>query len=164
MLRKKRRMWLLCLLSAALLLVMLGGCGATESVQQESVPERTEAQQSSVPEEMGNEDMVIHTDYGDLHYPESWREYVNIEQKQTENSITVSFETQSGDTTYQLFEVVIGEDTGDVVGTLTDETGTQRNVYLHVEELQADSTMEDSEQTRFYAMQEDLNYLIDNLK
>ena len=47
---------------------------------------------------------------------------------------------------------------------MTDDTGTQRNVYLHVEELPADSGLEETEQTRFYAMQEDLNYLIDNLK
>ena len=51
----------------------------------------------------------------------------------------------------------------DVVGSLTDDTGTQRNVYLHVEELPADSGLEETEQTRFYAMQEDLNYLIDHL-
>ena len=63
-----------------------------------------------------------------------------------------------------LYTSLIGDDSSEVVGSLTDDTGTQRNVYLHVDELPADSGLEETEQTRFYAMQEDLNYLIDNLK
>ena len=42
--------------------------------------------------------------------------------------------------------------------------GTQRNVYLYVDTLPEDSGLEEAEQTRFYAMQEDLNYLIEHLK
>ena len=102
--------------------------------------------------------------YGDLHYPDRWQEYVTIRQEQNGNTIAVTFETKSGEETYELFKVLIGDDSSEVVGCLTDDTGTQRNVYLHVEELPADSGLEETEQTRFYAMQEDLNYLIDNLK
>ena len=95
-------------------------------------------------------------------------EYVStrdtIRQEQNGNTIAVTFETKSGEETYELFKVLIGDDSSEVVGSLTDDTGTQRNVYLHVEELPADSGLEETEQTRFYAMQEDLNYLIDNLK
>lgn len=90
--------------------------------------------------------------------------YVTIRQEQNGNTIAVTFETKSGEETYELFKVLIGDDSSEVVGSLTDDTGTQRNVYLHVEELPADSGLEETEQTRFYAMQEDLNYLIDNLK
>ena len=64
---------------------------------------------------------------------------------------------------FGLLMWIIGDDSSEVVGSLTDDTGTQRNVYLHVEELPADSGLEETEQTRFYAMQEDLNYLIDHL-
>ena len=110
------------------------------------------------------EDVVVHTGYGDLHYPDRWQEYVTIRQEQNGNTIAVTFETKSGEETYELFKVLIGDDSSEVVGSLTDDTGTQRNVYLHVEELPADSGLEETEQTRFYAMQEDLNYLIDNLK
>lgn len=97
-------------------------------------------------------------------YPDRWQEYVTIRQEQNGNTIAVTFETKSGEETYELFKVLIGDDSSEVVGSLTDDTGTQRNVYLHVEELPADSGLEETEQTRFYAMQEDLNYLIDNLK
>lgn len=98
------------------------------------------------------------------YYPDRWQEYVTIRQEQNGNTIAVTFETKSGEETYELFKVLIGDDSSEVVGSLTDDTGTQRNVYLHVEELPADSGLEETEQTRFYAMQEDLNYLIDNLK
>ena len=107
--------------------------------------------------------VVVHKDYGDLHYPDRWQEYVTIRQEQNGNTIAVTFETKSGEETYELFKVLIGDDSSEVVGSLTDDTGTQRNVYLHVEELPADSGLEETEQTRFYAMQEDLNYLIDHL-
>ena len=59
---------------------------------------------------------------------------------------------------------MIGGDGSDVVGSLTDSVGTQRNVYLYVDTLPEDSGLEEAEQTRFYAMQEDLNYLIEHLK
>lgn len=103
------------------------------------------------------------TDSNILHYPDRWQEYVTIRQEQNGNTIAVTFETKSGEETYELFKVLIGDDSSEVVGSLTDDTGTQRNVYLHVEELPADSGLEETEQTRFYAMQEDLNYLIDHL-
>lgn len=96
--------------------------------------------------------------------PAAENAYVTIRQEQNGNTIAVTFETKSGEETYELFKVLIGDDSSEVVGSLTDDTGTQRNVYLHVEELPADSGLEETEQTRFYAMQEDLNYLIDNLK
>lgn len=85
-------------------------------------------------------------------------------RSRTATRLRFTFETKSGEETYELFKVLIGDDSSEVVGSLTDDTGTQRNVYLHVEELPADSGLEETEQTRFYAMQEDLNYLIDNLK
>ena len=155
------------LLCVALLCGLLAGCG-NDKVQEE---QNDNVFADTIPEEDDNvfadtipEDVVVHTDYGDLHYPDRWQEYVTIRQEQNGNTIAVTFETKSGEETYELFKVLIGDDSGEVVGSLTDDTGTQRNVYLHVEELPADSGLEETEQTRFYAMQEDLNYLIDNLK
>ena len=154
----KRIGYLLCV---ALLCGLLAGCGNDNVSKEQNVPkEQNEATSTAaIPE-----DVVVHTDYGDLHYPERWQEYVTIRQEQNGNTIAVTFETKSGEKTYELFKVVIGDGSGSVVGSLTDATGTQRNVYLQVEELPADSSLEETEQTRFYAMQEDLNYLIDNLK
>ena len=84
-------------------------------------------------------------------------------QEQSSDTITVVFETKSGEKTYELFRILIGEGTGEVAGRLTDDDGTQRNVYLRAQELPEDSGLEGSELVRYYAMQEDLNYLIDHL-
>lgn len=147
-----------CLLSFVLLFGLLAGCNRKMPAEQPT-PQPT----SSVLES-GDSDTVVHTDYGDLHYPERWREYVTIRQEQSGDTITVTFETESGEKTYELFQILIGEGSGDAAGKLTDGTGVQRNVYLRAQELPADSGLEGSEQTRYYAMQEDLNYLIDHLR
>ena len=150
-----RRRWMLLLLCVIFVCGLLAGCG-NDKVQEE--------QNDNVSVDTIPEDVVVHTDYGDLHYPDRWQEYVTIHQEQDGSTIAVTFETKSGEGTYELFQVLIGNDSSEVVGNLTDGTGTQRNVYLHVEELPADSGLDETEQTRFYAMQEDLNYLISHLK
>ena len=151
--------WLSVFLCVVFACSLFAGCSKEENGTAEQGNNNAAAETAVIPE-----DIVIHTDYGDLHYPDRWQEYVTIRQEQNGNTIAVTFETKSGEETYELFKVLIGDDSSEVVGSLTDDTGTQRNVYLHVEELPADSGLEETEQTRFYAMQEDLNYLIDNLK
>ena len=47
---------------------------------------------------------------------------------------------------------------------MTDNGGTKRTVYMQVYELEGDSELTATEQNRLYAMQEDLNYLIDHLE
>ena len=148
------RKWISVFLCVIFVCGLLAGCG-NDKVQEE---QNDNVSANTIPEAV-----VVHTDYGDLHYPDRWQEYVTIRQEQNGNTIAVTFETKSGEETYELFKVLIGDDSSEVVGSLTDDTGTQRNVYLHVEELPADSGLEETEQTRFYAMQEDLNYLIDHL-
>lgn len=115
-------------------------------------------------EELSFEGGVIHTDYGDLFYPENWQGSVIIRLVQRSESIAVIFEMESDGNVYELFRIVIGRDDGIMVGVLTDDAGAIRNVYLYAEELASDSGLEGSEQLRYYAMQEDLNYLINNLK
>ena len=157
------RKWISMFLCVIFVCGVLAGCG-NDDVQNDNVQNVQEDQNNNASTNVIPEDVVVHTDYGDLHYPDRWQEYVTIRQEQNGNTITVIFETRSGEDAYELFKVLIGDGSSEVVGSLTDDTGTQRNVYLYVDELPADSGLEEPEQTRFYAMQEDLNYLIDNLK
>lgn len=150
--------WLPIFLCVISMCALLAGCGRDEAANGQTVGD-TSAAEAVIPE-----DLVVHTEYGDLHYPDRWQEYVTIWQEQNGSTITVTFETKSGEESYELFRILIGSDGSDVVGSLTDSTGTQRNVYLHVDVLPEDSGLEEAEQTRFYAMQEDLNYLIEHLK
>ena len=153
------RKWVSMLLCVIFVCGLLAGCGGDKA---QNV--KKEQSGSTAPADVPPEGLAVHTEYGDLYYPERWQEYVTIRQEQNGNTITVIFETRSGEDAYELFKVLIGDGSSEVVGSLTDDTGTQRNVYLYVDELPADSGLEEPEQTRFYAMQEDLNYLIDNLK
>ena len=109
-------------------------------------------------------DFVIQTEYGDLHYPDQWREYVKTHQKKSKGTVEITFEAKIEKSYYKLFELLIGDGNGEFVGKLTDDNGVQRNVYLRVAELPLISDFDKVDQNRYYAMQEDLNYLIDNLK
>lgn len=110
-----------------------------------------------------SESIEITTAYGTLYYPDQWEEFIETEQQTTGDTIVVSFVAQIQDVEYPLFEITIAGTEGSEVGELTDEEGTKRTVYLHVDELDEDPALTEGEQNRLYAMQEDLNYLIDNL-
>lgn len=124
----------------------------------------SEKDKSSTFPQTVSEDLIIHTEYGDLHYPDQWREYIKTIQEKKSDTIKVTFEFEVDKSDYKLFEILIGGDNGEIIGKLTDNNGIQRNVYLCVAELPVNSGLDEAEQNRFYAMQEDLNYLIDNLK
>ena len=151
------RRWLPILLCVISICALLAGCSREKGTEEQAA----DAVDAAV---VIPEDLVVHTEYGDLHYPDRWQEYVTIWQEQNGSTVTVTFETKSGEESYALFRILIGGDGSDVVGSLTDSVGTQRNVYLYVDTLPEDSGLEEAEQTRFYAMQEDLNYLIEHLK
>lgn len=119
----------------------------------------TVAQADSTPEFI-----TISTDYGDLYYPEQWNEFLVTEESKEGDSLIVSFSAQINDVTYPMFQVTIGSSDDTEVGELVDSSGTTRTVYMSVTEIENVDELTDSELRRLYAMQEDLNYLIDNLK
>ena len=141
---KCRLCLLLCL---ALLCGLLAGCAGSAGTAPDSA-----------------NDLVILTAYGDLHYPESWQEYVIIRQNQRGDDIVVTFSSKFEERECTLFEVTIGSEDGSLVGMLKAADGTQRNVYLRVTPMPENAGWTEAEENRFYAMQEDLNYLLDHLK
>lgn len=109
-------------------------------------------------------EIVIETEYGDLYFPDQWKEFLVTDQTEGENTVEVSFSAQINEETYSLFTITIGGDADTPAGTLTSSDGTQRNVYVQIEEIQESNLLDESEQNRLYAMQEDINYLLDSLK
>ena len=142
---KNKKSLILIFISALMLNVLISGCG------QKQEPGQTY-------------DVIISTEYGDLYYPDQWADLINTEQVKAGDTITVSFSTRIDDTSYALFDVTIGGEAGALVGELTDSGGTKRSVYIKTSEIPEDPDLDEGEQNRLYAMQEDLNYLIDNLK
>lgn len=142
------------LLCGLLVCGMLAGCSKAD--------EQKETQNSDSTVEAA--DILIQTSYGTLHYPGNWQEYVTIRQEQSGSAVLVTFETEINGAMYELFRISIGQDEGSVVGSITDDSGTQRNVYLNVDGVPDESSVGEGEMSRYYAMQEDLNYLIEHLK
>ena len=156
---------ILALLVVLMILGLLVACSSvdtsaeslsTESVENSSVDEDTPS--------VSQDDIVISTQYGDLYYPEQWTEFVKTTQENSGDTIVVKFEAEINGNTYELFDVIVNGDSGTSVGEITDEKGVMWNVAVSLNELTEISELTEGEQNRLYAMQEDVNYLIDNLK
>lgn len=108
-------------------------------------------------------DAVVHTAYGDLCYQEQWASFMKTTETTEGEGVVISFETEINGVTYRLFTITIGAENGTYVGVLTDDAGVSRDVYASVEELELAEDLTDTEAHRLYAMQEDINYVIDTL-
>ena len=108
--------------------------------------------------------MAIETKYGTLHYNDQWREHVKIDQVEEGDVVSVSFTALINEKEYPLFVVNIGGGDGSEVGKLTDAEGKERIVYIKASELKEEEELDANEQNRLYAMQEDINYIVDHLK
>lgn len=175
---KKKRETVLAVLCAMSIGLSVAGCAST--AKGTNVPEDSAISSSSeIASEQGNEtsasesqqaqgpheyDTVIETDYGNLYFPDQWQEFLITEQAEVDDTVAVSFSAKINDKEYSLFTITIGGEEDNPAGTLTASDGTQRNVYVQIEELAADDALSESEQNRLYAMQEDINYLLDSLE
>ena len=150
--------------------LVLTGCGnsapagdtANNTTQAETESVQTEQAQEA--QDAAAEDMAIETKYGTLHYNDQWREYIKIDQAEEGDVVSVSFTAVINKKEYPLFVVNIGGGDGSEVGKLTDRDGKERIVYINASESKEEEDLEANEQNRLYAMQEDINYVIDHLK
>ena len=131
-----------------------------------STPTPTPAE--TVPPEDDSEDLnklsEISTDYGTLYVPQRFKKLLQTEVSSGKNGGTVKFSVQQDGKTYKLFDVSIGDEVGQLVGTLTDNNGTSRNVYVTVYDLGDISKLENDKQDQLYALQEAVNAVAENLK
>ena len=67
----------------------------------------SEKDKSSTFPQTVSEDLIIHTEYGDLHYPDQWREYVKTHQKKSKGTVEITFEAKIEKSYYKLFELLI---------------------------------------------------------
>lgn len=80
------RKWISVFLCVIFVCGLLAGCG-NDKVQEE---QNDNVSANTIPE-----DVVVHTDYGDLHYPDRWQEYVTIRQEQNGNTIAVTLKPRA---------------------------------------------------------------------
>lgn len=130
----------------------------------EEVDQIADSSQSDSDQENSDADYItISTELGDLYYPEQWADYLETSQEWEDDSLIVSFSAKIDESEFPMFQVTIGSSEDTLVGELTDDSGTKRNVYMSVEEIETSDALSEEEQQRLYAMQEDLNYVIDHL-
>ena len=146
---RNRLVWI-CLL-VAVLLVCVGLFVFLQKKGKDLPVTATEAEQP---------DISVETPYCTLYYPGKWRDSVQYEVKQAGVSFSGLF---SEDQKYSLFDVIFSQEAKEAIGMISMENGS--NIYVHVVtyEWNPDSVKSEDESYDFYAMQEDLNYLIAKL-
>lgn len=137
------------------------GSAQTAAADEQEQGQMQEQEQEPIQEP---EHMVIHTKYGELYYPEQWKEYLNMETEEAEDSVKIVFQANINDTMYPLFEVTIGAENGALVGQVVDADGEKHDVYMHAEEVEEIDNLSQEEQDRLFAMKEGLNYIIEYLE
>lgn len=188
----KMKRCVLILMSVLLLIAALAGCGRTEETETteasmtettstpevkeeeharpdetlkaeespEEVPEKTPQTQEPVDPNV----VVVSTACGNLYYQEQWSEYMKTEQTQEGETLTVTFLAEFNGIGYPLFSIVIGTGEGEPMAQLTDANGAMRDVFVIVEELEEHPELTEDEQNCLYAMQEEINYVVENIK
>ena len=162
-------------LGVQLLACLLTGCATSDdnTTQVESVafePLPTVAEEiapvpaAPLPVEEDTNTVTVHTEYGDIYFQEQWAEFMKTEQVMEDNVLTVSFMAEFNGKRYPLFTIFVGAGEGDPVTQITDADGVQRDVFVVFEELLEYDELASDEQNRLYAMQEEINFVIENLK
>lgn len=158
------------LVALCLLLLVFTGCGqkAEETAQQPEAateaPDVQETEETPVETTVRYDIMVVNTPYGDLYYQEQWSDNMVVEQKEEGDLVRVSFLAKFNGLKYALFDLVIGGGEEESVATITDAAGTVRNVSVNFLELGEYPELSEDDQNQLYAMQEDINYVIENIK
>lgn len=149
---------------------LLAGCATSddETAQVESLPfdvaPAVVEEMVEAPEEEDTNTVTVHTEYGDMYFQEQWAEFMKTEQVMEDEVLTVSFMAEFNGQRYLLFKISVGAGEGDPVTQITDADGVQRDVFVVFEELLEYDELAQDEQNCLYAMQEEINFVVENLK
>ena len=108
--------------------------------------------------------LEVETKEGTLKYPDQWEEFAKAKVDESAGSTVIHYTASFDKKTYELFDVTIGKGEGSKVGEIKGEDGKTRPVYVSMKKLEGIDKLSKAKQNRLYAMQEDVNYIIDNLK
>ena len=153
--------WSVMLLVICSIVGLLAGCG--KKTMESTADSGVKASESAPPEEE-TEDLSklseINTDFGTLYIPQKYEQLLKTEV----DNDTVKFSTEQDGKTYILFSLSIGEEAGQLAGTLTDKRGTSRDVHVTVYDFGDISELAQDKQDQLYALQEVVNVVVENLK
>lgn len=160
-----------------LLAALLSGCTAPAQTKpqppettasptiQAEVPAQTEAvlpEASTAARETEPAPIPVETPYGTLYHQARWEGMLRTEQTMTDDVLCVTFFAELEGGSYRLFSVTIGGAEANA-GTLCDGEGTCRNVFAVMEEPGDLSGLSDDQKDTLYALQEEINFVLDKL-
>ena len=135
-----------------LVMVMLVGCGKGQKTSD-----------NEMKTEDGKTYITVETEYGDLYYQEQWVEFMKTETKLEEDVLKVDFKAEIEGSIYDLFQLSIGVADEEAMGTLKDSEGNERKVSVMLYELEQKSELSEDEMNRLYALQEEINFVMEHL-
>lgn len=103
----------------------------------------------------------IETKYCTLYYPEIWKEQIEINFSDEVGYKVEFYGNVDGKESKHLFNICFNSDDGDLLGYFDSEEVV--NVSVERIDLEFDSDWTDEEQTQIYAMQEEMNFVVDML-
>ena len=109
--------------------------------------------------------LKVETKYGELYYPDTYEDCVETKIND-ENGYKVEFYgLVDGKEPQHIFDVCFNSDDGDLLGYI-DNTKAEEIVNLSIDliELDFDDSWTDDEMNFIYSMQDERNFVIDNLK
>ena len=132
------------------------GVAETENMDVQEMPEETEQVYTGTIE--------ISTKFGKLYYQDQWEDFMRVEIMETDSRATVAFVAEIENVRYALFQLVLGQGDGEAVGQITDDQGVKHDVFVTMEEISGIDSLTEGEQNRLFAMQEEINYIIESLE
>lgn len=139
--------------------LVLSACGSDESNSA-----RAPGIQTNEETEANKKFTEVITDFGTLCIPQEHKQELETRIVNGENGCVVKFSTELNGVTYALFDVSIGKENGQFVGSITDSNNTSREVYISVHEITDINDLTQDEQDNLYALQETVNVVVENLK
>ena len=106
-------------------------------------------------------DILVKTSFGELRYPGVWKDRIRIERAEGQQGECVSFTAVTASGEAKLFDILFGEGDGIYIGTVEANNGTPVYMVLYNLENAEDWSQED--QFAYYAMQEEVNYVIGHM-
>lgn len=162
---------LVCMVLAA----VLAGCRKDDNqpeqtgnpIQTEAAAQTEETQSPGVTEataQSGLDKVTVSTGYGNLYYQDQWEDMMIVELTDKDTCTVVDFMADINGVRYPLFCVILGRSEGDPVGQITDARGEKHDVFVHMEEIGGIADLTEGEQNRLFAMQEEINFVIESLE
>ena len=109
-----------------------------------------------------SEKMALETGYGVFYYPAKWKSNLSVEG--ISDKTIAFYSCVAYHNPVLLFSLTFGEGTGDISTEMTQEDGSVIAVHVDIADLEFDDTWSAEEMDTVYSMQEELNYLLEELQ